>query len=208
MPKAFYVWTRDLHLYIGLFVSPFLIVFAASVFFVNHVPVSPADADTAVETFSDLQVPEGIEQARDMDRVRLAQSVLPQLGVVGEINFIRLLPEERRLVIPVVRPGVEATIDLNIAARTAKVSRRRIGLGETISYLHRSPGPHNVSIRGNWFWTGAWRWVADATVYLILFLSVSGIYLWAALRSERRIGLMLLAAGAVSFFGIVYAVVY
>lgn len=208
MSKALYVWTRDLHLYFGLFVSPFLIVFAASVFFVNHVPVNPADADAAVEAFSDLQVPEGIEQAQDMDRVRLAQEVLHQVGVAGEINFIRSLSEERRLVIPVIRPGVEATIDLNIAARTAKVSQRRTSWGETISYLHRSPGPHNVSIRGNWFWTGVWRWVADATVYLILFLSVSGIYLWAVLRAERRIGLMLLAAGALSFFGLVYVVVY
>jgi len=27
----------------------------------------------------------------------------------------------------------------------------------------------------NWFYMKAWRWMADATVYLILFISVSGI---------------------------------
>ena len=73
--------------------------------------------------------------------------------------------------------------------------------------MHRSPGPHNAAIRANWFWTRAWRGLADATVYLVLFLSVSGIYLWAVLRSERKVGLMLLAAGALSFGGIIYAVV-
>ena len=46
----------------------------------------------------------------------------------------------------------------------------------------------------------------SATVYLVLFLSVSGIYLWAVLRAERRVGLALLAAGAFSFFGLVYAI--
>ena len=46
---------------------------------------------------------------------------------------------------------------------------------------------------------------ADATVYLLLFLSLSGVYLWTMLRAERRVGVILLSAGAVSFFGIVYA---
>jgi uncharacterized iron-regulated membrane protein len=31
--KALYRWTRDLHLCLGLFVSPFVIAFAVSVFF-------------------------------------------------------------------------------------------------------------------------------------------------------------------------------
>ena len=52
----------------------------------------------------------------------------------------------------------------------------------------------------------AWRWFADATVYLILFISVSGIYLWYMLRAERKVGLILLFGGAMTFFGIAYAV--
>jgi len=38
--KAFYRWTRDLHLYVVLLVSPFVIAFAASVFFLNHAKVA------------------------------------------------------------------------------------------------------------------------------------------------------------------------
>jgi hypothetical protein len=51
----------------------------------------------------------------------------------------------------------------------------------------------------------AWGWMADATVYLILFISVSGIYLWYVLRAERRVGLILVFAGALAFFGMAYA---
>lgn len=142
-----------------------------------------------------------------MERVQLVTQVLSQVGVAGEINFIRAIPKEHRLVIPVVKPGVETTIDLNVEQLAATVSERRTTLWESLSYLHRSPGPHNAAIRGNWFWTRAWQWLADATVYLMLFLSVRGVYLWAVIRSERKIGLVLLLAGAVSFAGIVYAVV-
>ena len=51
-----------------------------------------------------------------------------------------------------------------------------------------------------------WRWFSDATAYLTLFITVSGIYLWYVLRSERRTGFILLAAGTLTFFGIAYAV--
>ena len=73
--------------------------------------------------------------------------------------------------------------------------------------LHKSPGPHLADIRMNWIVMRVWSWFADATVYLLLFISVSGIYLWAVLRSERRIGLAMLGAGAVTFCGMVYELV-
>ena len=57
----------------------------------------------------------------------------------------------------------------------------------------------------NWTYMRAWRWLADATVYLILFISVSGVYLWYVLRAERRIGVILLFAGGLLFFGVTYA---
>ena len=52
----------------------------------------------------------------------------------------------------------------------------------------------------------AWRILADATAYLLLVITVSGIYLWVALRAERRVGVILLLAGAITFWGLVYAV--
>ena len=78
---------------------------------------------------------------------------------------------------------------------------------ESLSYLHKMPGPHNVSIRGNSVGIMAWKLLADATIYLLLFISVSGVYLWWAIRAERLIGLTLAAAGAATFFGLVYAVI-
>ena len=34
--RRFYLVTRDLHLYVGLFLSPFVLVFAVSVFYLVH----------------------------------------------------------------------------------------------------------------------------------------------------------------------------
>jgi len=102
---------------------------------------------------------------------------------------------------------METTVALDLDARSAVVSRRATSVLEAFAYLHKMPGPHNVTLRGNWVWTQGWRWFADATVYLTMFLTLSGIYLWYAIKAERRIGLAMAAAGAATFFGLIYAVI-
>jgi hypothetical protein len=86
----------------------------------------------------------------------------------------------------------------------AVISQRPTGLLESVAYLHKMPGPHNADLRGNWFWIRLWRWLADWTVYALLFISASGLYLWFAIKAERRMGLAVLAAGAVCFAAYVY----
>jgi hypothetical protein len=206
MSKPFYSVTRDLHLYFGLFISPFVLVFALSVFFLNHAKL-PAVAPSSPDVVQNLQIPEGLEQRQGREAVDLARQLLPQVGVSGEIGFLRILRRERHLVFPVSRPGLEAMVDVDLNTRSASVSRRRTGWLESLGYLHKMPGPHNVNVRGNWIWTRVWGWLADATIYLTLFISVSGLYLWYVIKAERRVGLTLLAAGAVTFCGLIYAVI-
>lgn len=105
--KALYRWTRDLHLYLGLFVSPFVITFAVSVFFLNHAKVDPAAA-TSVGTFHNVKTPAGLESARGREAADRARELLNELGLAGEIGFVRYLRREQRVVILVSKPGLEA----------------------------------------------------------------------------------------------------
>jgi hypothetical protein len=202
--KRFYLTTRDLHLYLGLFISPFILVFAISVPFLVHAwmpGVSPQGENRVV---SRLQLPATLEQLNGREQLNAVRHVLDELGVQGEVGYIRRISKEHRLVVPVVVPGQETTVDLNVSSGSAEIVRRSTGLADAVVYLHKMPGPHNANIRGNSFYMGVWRWLADATSYLMLFLSITGIYLWAVLKAERKMGLTLLGAGAFSFFGMVY----
>ena len=201
-----YRWLRDLHLYFGLFVSPFVLLFAASVFYLNHGKLI-AGPDTSSETYRGLAIPDGFDRLKGREAVERATAILPQVGVAGEIGFLRYVASTRHLIFPVTRAGSEATVDVDLDARTATVRRRSMNLWESLSYLHKMPGPHNVAVRGNWVGTRVWRLFADATIYLLLFISVSGVYLWWAIKAERRIGIALLAGGAATFFGLIYAIV-
>jgi hypothetical protein len=147
-----------------------------------------------------------VEALSGRARVDAVRFLLDQAHIRGEIGFVQYSPKEHRLSFPVSVPGRETAFSLDLATRTATIIERDTGIADALILLHKSPGPHLAEIRMNWFPMLAWRWLADATVYLVLFISISGIYLWAVLRSERRVGIAMLIAGAVCFFGMVYAI--
>lgn len=196
----------DLHLFLGLFSAPFVLVFSASVFFLVHAwlpQIGSPKSDTRVVPA--LPVPENLRTLSGRPLIEALKPVLEKAGVQGEVGFVRHLVKEEELIIPVTVPGRETTVSLKLASGDATVVTREAGLAAAMATLHRSPGEHAPAIRMNWFYMKAWRWLADTTAYLILFVSVSGIYLWYVLRAERRVGLVLLFAGALSFFGLAYA---
>ena len=204
--KRFYLVTRDLHLYFGLFISPFVLVFAISVIFLVHSWIPGGAPQPASRRAVDLSIPAHVGHLKGREQLAAIRGVLDQLGVSGEVGFVRGLPKEHRLIVPVGVPGRETTVDLDLETRSATITKRSTGVWDGLVYLHKMPGPHNTNIRVNTTYMRVWKWFADATVYLLLFISISGIYMWTVLRGERRIGLVLIAAGAFSFFGVIYAI--
>lgn len=204
MSRPFYRVTRDLHLYFGLFISPFILVFAGSVFFLVH-RLSPNAAAPTQTVISNLSLPPDLENLSGRALVDRLIPVLKENGIEGELGWVRHLPKEHRFVIPVSVPGRNTTVTLDVNKREASVEQRVTGLADALIVLHMSPGQHMADIRKNWVYMRVWSWLADATVYLTLFITVSGIYLWYVLKSERKVGVALLLAGAASFFGMVYA---
>jgi len=197
---------RDLHLYLGLFSSPFVLVFAISVFFLVHTWLPKISSETSnTRVVSGLPLPGDLQTLSGRPLIDALKPALEKADVHGEVGFLQHLVKEEKLIIPVTIPGRETIVTISIASRGATIVTRETGLAGAMATLHRSPGEHAPSIRMNWFYTKAWRWLADTTAYLILFISVSGIYLWYVLRAERRVGFVLLFAGALSFFGLAYA---
>jgi hypothetical protein len=199
--RRFYRTTRDLHLYLGLFISPVLLVYAVSVVLLNHAYLPWGGGDDGEATTSTVRV----EVPDEDNSLELAKRIREQLGASAEIGYVNLDQEERRLSFPLEKPGEVSMVRVDLATGVAEIETRRTGVWDAMIYLHRMPGPHNVAIRGNWLYTRLWGWLADATVYLTLFLTATGVYLWALMRAERRAGLLFLGSGALSFFLLVFA---
>jgi hypothetical protein len=207
MKGRFYRSTRDLHLYVGLFISPFVLLFAISVIFLVHAWIpkfAPETANTRI--VAALVLPTDLQKLSGRPLIDALKPTLERMNVAGEIGFVQHRVNEEKLIIPVSIPGRLTTVTINLVSLEATLVTRETGLSDALITLHKSPGPHGPGIRMNWFFMKAWRWFADATVYLILFVSVSGIYLWYMLRAERRVGLILFIAGTLTFFGIAYVI--
>lgn len=195
-----YRWIRDAHLVLGLFSSPFLLVFAVSTLLFNHT-WKPWTSRTEVERPpTSVEIPEGVEG------IGQAQAIMRQIGVSGEIRNI--FRPENRLLILVMKPAQNTTITVDLETKMAEIEQNTTDFWDVLLYLHKSPGPHNANIRGNWVFTRIWTWLIDAVVCAILFISVSGVYLWAVIKAERKIGLILLGAGGLTFVVMVSTIIF
>lgn len=202
MATPLYRWTRNLHLYAGLFAGPFVLVFACSAILLNHAYLPwKAKADKA----EPRTVPVSVQNSDNA--LDVAREVRRQIGVSGEIGFVNRARGGSRISFPIETPTRTTSVRVDLNASVATIEHKDHGVWEASIYLHRMPGPHNANIRGNWVITKLWGWFADATVYLVLFLTASGVYLWTALKADRRAGLMFLGAGMLSFIAIFVAVV-
>jgi hypothetical protein len=185
---------RSLHLYVGLFVSPFVVMFALSAIVLNHAYLPWGGNNSPSSTRPSL-----VSIPSDTSALEIAKSVRAQLGVSGEIGYVARDRSRRRMNFPIQTPGRTVKVSLDIATGHAQTTTSRDGVWAALVYLHKMPGPHNAAIRGNWPVTKAWGWFADANVYLLLFASVSGLYLWAVIAAERKAGLLFLGAGILTF---------
>ena len=188
---SFYQWLRQLHLYFGLFICPYIVIFAVSTIMLNH----RWDFQVQVDSKSvPVELEEGLE---DFEQ---GKHILRQLGESGEI-FVRRVPKQNILRIGAAKPSVNVSVEVDLATQIAKVSYRRQGMAGAMRFLHFNPGPHKGH-GVNWFFSKLWGWTTDTVVYLLLFITISGIYLWTVIKAERRAGLIALGVGCLCFVGL------
>lgn len=188
---------RTLHLYVGLVASPFVLVYAISTLALNHPAGLTAAPTTPRQARVQIADPAG-------DSLALARDVARQLDVSGEIMFVRRDLKTGELEIPVQHAGRRSTIEVDLATGKARVESKPGSILQSLIFFHKAPGPHVVAMRGNSPAVALWRWVADGAVLAIVFLVATGVWLWTALRAERRFGMVCLFGGA-SVFAVLVA---
>jgi hypothetical protein len=114
---------------------------------------------------------------------------------------VRQSDEETR--VQVVRPGKRYQVRIPMGEGIAHVEETRLGYWSVINSLHATMSLPNAPFMSFW---GIYT---EICVWVVLFSAGSGIYLWTARRSERRIGWAVLVAGSgSSFLLIIYITVW
>ena len=194
MMKKYYAFVRSLHLYIGLFLTPFVLIFSISVLLFNHPDfvqlLGPIKPSTEMRMKLD-KIP------YDSTDLLTAKAIIEKLEIEGEIDFIN--QNDDRISFPVKKPGFKTQITVNKHTDSVLITQQNEGPYRALTFLHSMPGPHNVKIRGNSNYIQVWRVLADVIVYLLLFLTISGVFLWYFLKVERNLGFFSIALGLIIF---------
>ena len=202
--KKFYQIIKDLHFYIGLFISPFILVFAISALVLNHDFVDWQDnwqdwyfsVNEKVDETYRIDIP-----TPDKSNIDFARDIQKQVNISGEIAGV--FRDSIQIYIPVTKPGHRVSIRADLVAGLAYIHSEKTNIWKKMIWLHKMPGPHNANIRGNWIYTKIWKSLVDISVIFLLFSSITGITLWYYLKSERIIGLIALLIGFLSIASLV-----
>src|SRR5262245_31965381 len=99
MNGRFYRLTRYLHLYFGLFISPFVLAFSISVFFLVHSWMPRfAPETTHTRVVSALALPDGLQKLSGRPLIDALIPVLATMNVPGEIGFVRHMVNDDTLI--------------------------------------------------------------------------------------------------------------
>ncbi len=200
--KNYYPLIRTFHIYFGLFISPFILIFSISVLAFNHMgflnQINPVKSLPEIRTKLD-NIP------YDTTDLLTAKAIIRKLDIKGEIDFI--MKNDDQISFPVNKPGVKTRVVVNTHTDSVVITRQMEGSIRAMNYLHIMPGQHNAKIRGNSLFLKIWRLMADAVVYLLLFLILSGIFLWYFLEFERNTGFYAIILGMLFFTGLLFLII-
>jgi hypothetical protein len=188
--KNYYGFVNDIHLYFGLLISPLILIFSVSVLVINHPGIFNLLLPRGEKTETQIQI-------RDIkileNNLMTAKAITQQLDIPGEIDWIT--KTDSSISFPVRQPGLQKYVSVDTRSGMATLTQTEEGVFRATVYLHMMPGQHNAMMRGNSFFMKGWRVITDVFVYVILFVSSTGVFLWYFLKPERKLGLAALAAG-------------
>jgi hypothetical protein len=186
MPSASDSWIRRLHTWAGLYFLFFTWLFGVSGLLLNH-------PKWAVSGFWTKRVQDSMERELASvpagEDVAAARLVMRQLDLRGEISGAPTSPAPGQLAFRVVRPGHLSEIRVERNSRKATVNHTQVNVWGVLNMLHSFTGVRrsDPALRQNWWATGLWRLSMDALSGGLIFMVLSGIYLWYR-RSQRRLG--------------------
>jgi hypothetical protein len=184
---------RRSHLYLALFLTPWILMYTVSTFVMNHAHLfrDPSLPRTPpVYTLEREFIYPGELPAAPQD---IANQLLASLDLDGAHSIARPLSTDR-LVIQRLHATAPRRITYTAADKRVVVERMVFEPARFLEQIHRRRGyqhPYTLD--------DLWAASVDLTIAGLLLLSATGIWMWWELRSTRRWGAVALAAGTALF---------
>lgn len=186
-------WNRKIHIYLGLYLVASIWLFAISGLLLNH-------SWQFTEFWSQRRqstAQHAIVPPTATDDLGRARSVMRQLNLAGEIEWMADPGAKGAFAFRVVRPGLTSNVSIDLARRAATVEEIRVNWWGILRMLHSFSGVRGGvpgSVR-DWWLTWLWSASMDAISVGLLILVFGGIAMAWNRREKRRGAGIALALG-------------
>ncbi len=178
-----YKLIRNIHLVLGLIISPFLFIYAISGLFFSHHFLDFSSPEKTIEKFTLTSF--------STDPAELAKQLSTKHAIHGQLISSKTDNlQALKLVISTTSKQHKVIVNTQTGETTNEV--KTLSAFGFIKALHRTAGFPN-EITSKWWWGLAVMCVA----ILLILLLLSGIFLWTYRRQERRTGSIFLGVSLV-----------
>lgn len=186
---------RSIHLYIALFLAPWLLMYATSAFFLNH-------NDWFRDLFDVISPSWAIEQEQDFKPSEIssstpqltAQNLLSRLDLKGDYQLLAE-SNNRQLVILRYSGAGNYRITWQSAQGKAVVERYvPISMYGFLHYLHFKSGFERKQLASD-----IWAIIVDFVAISIWMWVISGLYLWIRRRKKQHVDILIFGSGITAF---------
>jgi len=185
---------RRLHLYLALFLSPWILMYTVSTFVMNHrelfhgpPPAPPPKFELEREFAYSGEFPE------DAKPQQIALQLLQSLEMDGAHSLARP-PAPGTVVINRQLPVNPRRITYTAATRKVTIEKLVFSGAGFLERMHRRRG-----FQHDYLLEDLWAFTVDLTIAGLLILAASGLWMAWELRTTRRLGALSLAAGCALF---------
>ncbi len=194
---------RRTHMYLGLFLVPWMLIYALSGLALNHGPLLkkllPADKlkiryeKESEQTYEGTFVPEA-------DKNMIAEQILADLDMHGSYN-VRGPAVRGRYMIFRGNPLKPMRITYYPTEKQLIIEREIVPAPMFLNRLHFKHGYGSRYLAND-----AWAFVVDVTIAAIIFWVLSGLWMWWELKTTRKWGAALAIAGTALFIFLIIAI--
>ena len=174
---------RNLHLALGLLVTPFLLIYAISSVFYSHHILDFSTTETTVEEFT---LTSGMKNPAEIADILLRKHKIRGTLRSSSISDLGIMKLE------VSRPGSFYTIKLDTNSGIVSSEQKTKDAAGFIKALHQA-GFRNKNAVESW-----WSFAITVVSVLVIFIVITGILLWTYRTKDR------LSGGIFLFINIVY----
>lgn len=185
---------RRVHMYLALFLTPWMLMYALSTMAMNHSHFFDdwyGEPERVYETVDERAL--NIEFSEGVNNRQAAQQILDALGMNGAHGFNGTL-ENDRLVINRHNPVTPTRITFIPSSQKATIEEEVFRTPHVLERLHRTRG-----YKQDYWANDLWALIVDGVIISMVLWGLTGLWMWWELKITRRWGAIALAGGIALF---------